>query len=74
MVKYKQSNCMVMTVYNYEYEECAKCHKYDYCIEWTYTHRRTTKTAYYCRDCFGWLPIEAKIKDNVLSDIRNLEN
>jgi len=57
-----------MIEHNFEYQECSKCHNRAYCIEWTYTHKRTTSTAFYCQMCFGWLPIAAQTKDQVLSD------
>jgi len=62
---------MVMTEYNYENEECSKCHNRAYCIEWTHTHKRTTKTAFYCLTCFGWLPISAATKDNIREVMRD---
>jgi len=73
-----------MTDYNFENHVCSKCHAKTYCIEWTHTHKRTTKTAFYCELCFGWIPESAQVKDDInqimvecgiepIHDIRDLD-
>ena len=61
-----------MIEHTFEKQECSSCHKNDYCILWTHKHKRTTKTAFYCQTCFGWLPIPAQTKDDMITQYKEL--
>ncbi len=73
MVKYNLVVYCLMTEYNFQYEECGKCHQNNYCIELPIQNN----SGWLCQDCFCWSVGFADEKDKMkllFKEIPDIEN
>ena len=64
---------MLMTEYNFQHEECYKCHQINYCIEIPIQK----VFGWLCQDCFCWALGYADKKDKLnllFAKIPDIEN